>query len=35
MLDNLPPDQSNSQLIINQMTFYYEKCSGWYKGMSL
>jgi exocyst complex component 4 len=31
MLDNLPHDQAFSQLIVNQMDTYAQKCSGWYK----
>jgi exocyst complex component 4 len=33
MLDILPHDQSFSQLIINQIVTYYDKCYGWYKAM--
>ncbi|OCK78597.1 hypothetical protein K432DRAFT_427162 [Lepidopterella palustris CBS 459.81] len=33
MLDNLPHDQAFSQLIITQMSTYYDKCSGWYKAL--
>ncbi|KAF2756063.1 hypothetical protein EJ05DRAFT_422492, partial [Pseudovirgaria hyperparasitica] len=33
MLDNLPHDQSISQLIITQMVTYYDKCFGWYKAL--
>ncbi|KAF2421264.1 hypothetical protein EJ08DRAFT_738247 [Tothia fuscella] len=31
MLDILPHDQAFSQLIINQLVIYYDKCCGWYK----
>ncbi|KNG45303.1 protein transport [Stemphylium lycopersici] len=31
MLDNLPHDQAFSQLIVNQMDTYAQKCTGWYK----
>ncbi|KAF2087512.1 hypothetical protein K490DRAFT_41238 [Saccharata proteae CBS 121410] len=31
MLDNLPHDQTFSQLIITQMVTYYDKCYGWYR----
>jgi exocyst complex component 4 len=33
MLDNLPHDQAFSQLIINQMDTYAQKCTGWYKAL--
>ncbi|KAK7531331.1 Sec8 exocyst complex component-specific domain-containing protein [Phyllosticta citribraziliensis] len=33
MLDNLPHDQSFSQLIITQMVTYYDKCYQWYKSL--
>jgi exocyst complex component 4 len=33
MLDHLPHDQQFSQLIINQMVTYYDKCCGWYKAL--
>ena len=33
MLDNLPHDQAFSQLIVNQMDTYAQKCSGWYKAL--
>jgi exocyst complex component 4 len=33
MLDSLPHDQQFSQLIINQMVTYYDKCCGWYKAL--
>lgn len=33
MLDNLPHDQAFSQLIIDQMDTYAQKCSGWYKAL--
>jgi exocyst complex component 4 len=32
MLDILPHDQAFTQLIINQIVTYYDKCYGWYKG---
>ena len=32
MLDSIPHDQAFSQLIINQIVTYYDKCCGWYKG---
>jgi len=31
MLDNIPHDQMFTQLIINQIVTYYDKCCGWYK----
>lgn len=31
MLDNLPHDQAFSQLIVNQMETYAQKCADWYK----
>lgn len=30
MLDNLPHDQAFSQLVINQMKTYAQKCTNWY-----
>ncbi|KAF2823741.1 hypothetical protein CC86DRAFT_354975 [Ophiobolus disseminans] len=33
MLDNLPHDQAFSQLIVNQMDTYAQKCGGWYKAL--
>lgn len=33
MLDNLPHDQAFSQLIVNQMNTYAEKCTAWYKAL--
>ncbi|KAF2750444.1 hypothetical protein M011DRAFT_510082 [Sporormia fimetaria CBS 119925] len=33
MLDNLPHDQAFSQLIIDQMRTYADKCNGWYKAL--
>ena len=33
MLDNLPHDQAFSQLIVNQMDTYVQKCGGWYKAL--
>ncbi|KAF2114982.1 Sec8 exocyst complex component-specific domain-containing protein [Lophiotrema nucula] len=33
MLDNLPHDQAMSQLLIDQMSTYYEKCNGTYKAL--
>ena len=33
MLDNLPHDQAFSQLIVNQMDTYAQKCTGWYKAL--
>lgn len=33
MLDNLPHDQAFSQLIIDQMDMYAQKCSGWLKAL--
>lgn len=33
MLDNLPHDQAFSQLIIDQMDTYAQKCSGWFKAL--
>ncbi|KAK3077074.1 hypothetical protein LTS18_011276, partial [Coniosporium uncinatum] len=31
VLDNLPHDQAFSQLLIDQMVGYYDKCLSWYK----
>ncbi|KAI8940802.1 hypothetical protein NX059_002065 [Plenodomus lindquistii] len=33
MLDNLPHDQAFSQLIIDQMNIYAQKCTDWYKAL--
>ena len=33
MLDNLPHDQAFSQLIINQMNIYAQKCMSWYEAL--
>jgi exocyst complex component 4 len=33
MLDNLPHDQAFSQLIVNQMDTYAQKCTDWYKAL--
>jgi exocyst complex component 4 len=33
MLDNLPHDQAFSQLIVNQMDTYAQKCQSWYKAL--
>ena len=33
MLDNLPHDQAFSQLIVDQMDTYAQKCFGWYKAL--
>ncbi|KAM5444703.1 exocyst subunit [Microsporum ferrugineum] len=33
MLDSIPHDQAFTQLIIDQIVTYYEKCSGWYKAL--
>jgi hypothetical protein len=35
MLDSIPHDQIFTQLIINQIVTYYDKCCGWYKGEKL
>lgn len=35
MLDSIPHDQAFTQLIIDQIVTYYEKCSGWYKGKQI
>lgn len=34
MLDNLPQDQTFTQLIITQMVTYYDQCFGLCKGTS-
>lgn len=34
MLDNLPHDQAFSQLIIDQMDTYAQKCADWYKTLA-
>ncbi|EZF22849.1 hypothetical protein H112_04343 [Trichophyton rubrum D6] len=33
MLDSIPHDQAFTQLIIDQIITYYEKCCGWYKAL--
>lgn len=33
MIDSIPHDQNFTQLVINQIITYYEKCFGWYKGL--
>lgn len=33
MLDNLPHDQAFSQLIVNQMETYAQRCNEWYKAL--
>ncbi|KAF2238753.1 hypothetical protein EV356DRAFT_479326 [Viridothelium virens] len=33
MLSSLPHDQAFSQLIITQMSTYFDKCRGWFKAM--
>ncbi|KAK2761178.1 Exocyst complex component 4 [Arachnomyces sp. PD_36] len=33
MLDSIPHDQIFTQLIINQIVTYYDKCCGWYKAL--
>ncbi|KAK2871952.1 hypothetical protein FQN49_002679 [Arthroderma sp. PD_2] len=33
MLDSIPHDQAFTQLIIDQILTYYDKCSGWYKAL--
>ncbi|KAF2404632.1 hypothetical protein EJ06DRAFT_553480 [Trichodelitschia bisporula] len=33
MLCNLPHDQAFSQLVINQMVTYYDKCYGWFRAL--
>ena len=33
MLSSLPHDQAFSQLIITQMSTYFEKCRGWFKAL--
>ena len=35
MLDSIPHDQAFTQLVINQIVTYYDKCCGWYKGESV
>lgn len=32
MLDSIPHDQMFTQLVLNQVVTYYDKCCGWYKG---
>lgn len=32
MLSSIPHDQAFTQLLIDQIGTYYEKCCGWYKG---
>ncbi|ODH51663.1 hypothetical protein GX48_02128 [Paracoccidioides brasiliensis] len=33
MLDSIPYDQAFTQLVINQIVTYYDKCCGWYKAL--
>ena len=33
MLSSIPHDQAFTQLLIDQIVTYYDKCCGWYKGM--
>ncbi|PGH18258.1 hypothetical protein AJ79_00597 [Helicocarpus griseus UAMH5409] len=33
MLDSIPHDQAFTQLVINQIVTYYDKCCGWYKAL--
>jgi exocyst complex component 4 len=35
MLDSIPHDQAFTQLILNQIVTYYDKCCGWCKGKHL
>lgn len=35
MLSSIPHDQAFTQLLIDQIVTYYDKCFGWYKGASL
>ena len=32
MLSSIPHDQAFTQLLIDQIVTYYNKCCGWYKG---
>jgi exocyst complex component 4 len=32
MLNSIPHDQIFTQLIINQLISYYDRCNGWYLG---
>lgn len=32
MLSSIPHDQAFTQLLIDQIVTYYDKCCGWYKG---
>lgn len=32
MLSSIPHEQSFTQLLIDQIVTYYDKCCGWYKG---
>lgn len=34
MLSSIPHDQSFTQLLLSQIVTFYDKCFGWYKGMS-
>lgn len=34
MLDAIPQDQMFTQLIINQLVTYFDKCLGWYKALT-
>jgi hypothetical protein len=34
MLDSIPQDQMFTQLIINQLVMYLDKCFGWYKALT-
>ncbi|KKZ63717.1 xaa-Pro aminopeptidase [[Emmonsia] crescens] len=33
MLNSIPHDQAFTQLVINQIVTYYDKCCGWYKAL--
>ncbi|OJD15204.1 hypothetical protein AJ78_04535 [Emergomyces pasteurianus Ep9510] len=33
MLNSIPHDQAFTQLVINQIVTYFDKCCGWYKGL--
>ena len=33
MIDSIPHDQIFTQLVINQLMTYYDKCCGWYKAL--
>jgi Xaa-Pro aminopeptidase len=35
MLSSIPHDQAFTQLLIDQIVTYYDKCCGWYKGWSV